>query len=171
MGSFCHTRFFKDAIPTIEPTIKTVAKLPAFINVNKIKEGISFSESNVILLKSNKNVERYSVCADDGDFQSVTIFTVSKVKQKVVHRHSSMCKLREGQSRSLLTLQSSGTTCKHLIAFREFYLSNIPHALQENVGDSDEDETVYESIADNYCLPDNKVEVSRYTFLELNVES
>ena len=27
------------------------------------------------------------------------------------------------------------------------------------------------SIVDNHCLPDNKVEVSQYTFLELNVES
>ena len=49
-----------------------------------------------------------------------------------------------------------------MIAFRYFYLANIPHALHENVGDSDEDETVYESIADNHCLPVNKVEVSQY---------
>ena len=93
------------------------------------------------------------------------MFTVSKAKRKVVQCHSSICKLREGHSRSLLTLQSSGTIWKHLIAFREFYLANIPHALQENIGDSDEDETVYESIADTHCLQDNKVEVSQYTFL------
>ena len=165
MGSCCHARFFKDAIPIIEPTIESVAELPAFINVNKIKEGISFSESNVVLLNSKKSVERYSVCADDGDVQFVTMFTVSKAKRKVVQCHSSICKLREGHSRSLSTLQSSGTICKHLIAFREFYLANIHHALQKNIGDSDEDETVYESIADNHCLPDNKVEVSQYTFL------
>ena len=73
--------------------------------------------------------------------------------------------MRKGHSRSLSTLQSSGTICKHLIAFREFYLANIRHALQENVGDSDGDEMVRESIADNLCLPDNKVEVSQYTFL------
>ena len=36
----------------------------------------------------------------------------------------------------------------------------MPHALYENVGDSDEDETVYESITDNHCLPDNKIEVN-----------
>ena len=61
MGSCCHTKFFKDAVPIIEPTIEPVAEVPAFINVNKIKEGISFSESNVVLLKSKKSVERYSV--------------------------------------------------------------------------------------------------------------
>ena len=109
MGSCCHARFFKDAIPIIEPTIESVAELPAFINVNKIKEGISFSDSNVVLLNSKKSVERYSVCADDGDVQFVTMFTVSKAKRKVVQCHSSICKLREGHSRSLLTLQSSGT--------------------------------------------------------------
>ena len=90
MGSCCHTRFFKYAIPTIDPTIEPVAELPAFINVNKIKEGISFSESNVVLLKSRKNVERYLVCANDGDVQFVTIFTVSNAKRKVVQCHSSM---------------------------------------------------------------------------------
>ena len=51
MGSCCHTRYFKEAIPITEPTNEPVAELPAFINVNKIKEGISFSESNVVLLK------------------------------------------------------------------------------------------------------------------------
>ena len=61
MRSSCHTRFIKDAIPTIEPA----AELPPFINVNKIKEGISFSESNVVLLRSKKNVERHSVCIDE----------------------------------------------------------------------------------------------------------
>ena len=76
-----------------------------------------------------------------------------------------LCKLREGHSRSLSTLQSSGTICKHLIAFREFYLANIHHALHENIGDSDENETGYESIAGNHFLPDNKVEASQYTFL------
>ena len=90
MGSCCHTRFFKDAIPTIDPTIEPVAEQPAFINVNKIKESISLSESNVVLLKSKKNVERYSVCADDGDIQFVTIFTASNAKRKVVQGHSSM---------------------------------------------------------------------------------
>ena len=165
IGSCCRTRFLKDAIPIIEPTIEPVAELPAFINVNKIKEGISSSQSNVVLLKSKKSAERYSVCADDGDVQFVTIFTVSKGKRKVVQCHSSICKLREGDTRSLLTLQLSGTIYKHLIAFREFYLTNIPHGLQENVGDSYEDETVYESIAENHCLPDDKVEVSLYTFL------
>ena len=171
MGWCCH-RFSKDAIPTtIEPTIEPAAELPAFINVNKIKEGISFSESNVVLLKSKKNVERCSLWADDDDVHFVTISTVSKAKQKIVQCHSFICKLSEGDSQSLSTLQSSGTICKHLIAFTEFYLANIPYALHENVGDSDEDETVYESIADNHCLPDNKAEVSQYTFLEPNVES
>ena len=80
MGSCCHTRFFKDATPTTGPTIEPVAELPAFINVNKVKEGISFLESNVVLLKPKKNVERYSLCADDGDVQFVTIFTVSKTE-------------------------------------------------------------------------------------------
>ena len=51
MGSCCHTRYFKEAIPIIEPTNEPIAELPAFINVNKIKGGISFSESNVVLLK------------------------------------------------------------------------------------------------------------------------
>ena len=50
-------------------------------------------------------------------------------------------------------------------------MANILDGLHENVGDSDEDEPVYESIADNHCLPDNKAEVSQYTFLEPNVES
>ena len=95
----------------------------------------------------------------------MTIFTVSKAKRNVVQCHCSICKLRKGHSRSLSTLQSSETICKHLKAFREFYLANIRHALQENAGDSDEDEMVYESIVDNLCLPDNKVEVSQYTFL------
>ena len=49
-------------------------------------------------------------------------------------------------------------------------MADILHVLNENVGDSDEDETVYD-VADNHCLPDNKVEVSQYTFLEPNVES
>ena len=89
MGSCCHTRFFKDAIPIIEPTIEPVTELPAFVNVNKIKEGISFSESNVVLLKSKKSVERYSVCADDVDVQFVAMFTVSQAKRKVVQCHSS----------------------------------------------------------------------------------
>ena len=35
MGSCCPCRFFKDAIPTIEPTIEPVAELPAFIDVNR----------------------------------------------------------------------------------------------------------------------------------------
>ena len=61
--------------------------------------------------------------------------------------------------------QSRGTICKHLITFREFYLANIPQALKENIGDSDEDKGVYESIVDNNYLPDNKVEVNKYTFL------
>ena len=50
-------------------------------------------------------------------------------------------------------------------------MADILHALHENVGDSDEDETVYESIVDNHCLPDNKVKVGQYRFLEPNVES
>ena len=50
-------------------------------------------------------------------------------------------------------------------------MANILHALHENVGASDEDETVYGSIADKHCLPDNKVEDSQYTFLEPNAES
>ena len=118
MGLCCHTRFFKDAIPTIEPTIEPVAELPAFISVNKIMEDISFSQSNVLLLKSNKNVERYSVYANDGDVQFVTVLTVSKAKRKVVQCHSSICKLREGHSRGLSSLQSSETICKHFIALR-----------------------------------------------------
>ena len=84
MRSSCHTRFIKDATPTIEP----VVELPPFINVNKIKEAIAFSESNVVLLKSKKNAERYSVCIDD-NVQFVTILTVSKAKWKVVQYHSS----------------------------------------------------------------------------------
>ena len=118
MGLCCHTRSFKDAIPTIEPTIEPVAELSAFISGNKIMEDISFSESNVVLLKSNKNVERYPVYADDGDVQFATVLTVSKAKRKVVQCHSSICKLRKGHSRSLSTLQSSETICKHFIAFR-----------------------------------------------------
>ena len=101
MGSCCHTRFFKDATPIIEPTIERVAELPDLMNVNKIKEGISFSESNVVLLKSKKSVERYSVCADDGDVKFVTMFTVSKAKRKVDQCHSSICKA------SLFQLESS----------------------------------------------------------------
>ena len=77
-------------MPTIDPTIEPVAELPAFINVNKIKEGISFSESNIVLSKSKKNVERYLVCANDGDVQFMTIFTESNAKQKVVQCHSSL---------------------------------------------------------------------------------
>ena len=90
---------------------------------------------------------------------------MNKTKWKNVQCHFSLCKLKEGHSRSLLTLRSIRTICKHLKAFRELYLANIHHALQKNVGDSDEGEKVYESIADNYCLPDNKVEVKQYTFL------
>ena len=120
MGSCCHTRLFKDAMPTIESTIEPIAELTAFINFNKIKKGISFSESNVALLKAKENVERCSLCADDGDVQFGTIFTVSKAKRKIAQCHSSICKLREGDSRGFSTLQSSGTICKHLIAFREF---------------------------------------------------
>ena len=95
----------------------------------------------------------------------MTFFTVSNSKRKDFQCHPSICKLRKGHSRSLSKLQSSGTICKHLIAFREFYLANIPQALKENIGDSDEDKGVYESIVDNNYLPDNKVEVNKYTFL------
>ena len=45
-------------MPTIESTIEPIAELTAFINFNKIKKGISFSESNVVLLKAKENVER-----------------------------------------------------------------------------------------------------------------
>ena len=66
MGSCCHTRFFKDAIPSIEPAIEPVAELPILINVKKkIKTGIFFPGSNVVLVKSQKNVESYSVCTDN----------------------------------------------------------------------------------------------------------
>ena len=162
MESCCHARFCKNAIPTIELTNESVAELPAFINLNKIKEDISFSESNVVFFNSRENVERYSVCADS-DVQLVTIFTVSKAKQKNVQCNSSICRLREDHSRSLSTLQSHGTICKHLIAFREFYLANISQTLKENIEISDENERVYESIAHNHCLPDNTAEVNQYT--------
>ena len=117
------------------------------------------------MVKSQKNVESYTVCTDNEFYSLWHFLQWTNQNAKIfsaIPQHVNWGKVVFGVYQ---VDQSSGTICKHLIAFREFYLANIPQALKENVGDSDEDKGVYESIVDNNYLPDNKVEVNKYTFL------
>lgn len=111
-------------MPLVEIFIELGNVLPEFINTKKITDGVAFTKSKVVLLKSKINVEKYSVC-DDGDVKYVTIFSASKSTQKIVQCHSSVCKLKEGHSRSLSTLQSCRFLCQHLRNFKEFYIEAI----------------------------------------------
>ena len=124
--SCCHTWFFRDALPLVETNIEPGSVLSEFINTKKIIHGVASTKSKVVLLKSKSNVEKYSVCGD-GDVQFVTIFSVTKSTRKIFQCHSSICKLREGHSHSLLTLQSCRSLCQRLRTFQEFYIKMKSH--------------------------------------------
>lgn len=162
IGSCCHTRFFKDVLPSIESELEPHTSLSPFININKVKDGIASSTEKVLKLNSKSNIERYSV-STGYDAQFVTIMKVHNTTRKIVQCHSSLCKLSEGNCRSVNYLHSSKVLCQHLTIFRNFYTERLQE--QEEQGEIDETddqdhlEELHEATTDKQFLPDSQVSI------------
>lgn len=132
-----HSRLTKDIFSLLQSQSDGS---PLSDNKQAILSAMKRHTEPVIQLSSKSGVDRFSIVAD-GSSEFVTLFNVAKTNRNIVSCHSSVCKIAEGSTRSVKTLDKSEVLCGHLVVFREFYHQHIHQNLSDKEDENNDHNT------------------------------
>jgi len=140
----CHTRLFKEIYLMLKNDESS--SFHPNINAQKVKKGLSYSNTPIVELNAKDGVKRFSINAD-GDVQMVTIFKIHRTDRLVIKCHSSYCKMKESNTRSVKSLRSEDNLCPHLKLYK--------HLIADTRVENSSDEEIVPSVEEN-SLPFEK---------------
>ena len=115
---------------------------------------MGFSQEEILQLESKSGVLKWSITSDDS-VEIVSLYDVERTNRRIVQCQSSVCNMRKGSKRNIVTLADATELCPHLKSFQKYFVDN----LDEFAGSKN-------SSTDSF-LPDAKVSLIIKTFTKV----